>query len=161
MPHLQTRFNQKHQHRYFVDSLSHEAVCLCGRVQGSLKAPANKYHAKSSFYNGFSYDSIFEANYAMQLDWRKKAGDITDWERQFSIRIEINGEHILTTRVDFRIHHNDGSYELAETKGFETPDYKIKKRLIEVVWLPEHPDHTYILVKEPYNYRVVQMLTGK
>jgi hypothetical protein len=97
----------------------------------------------------------------MQLDWRLKAKEIVSWERQYPVRIEINGQHILTTKVDFRIHHKDGSYELAETKGFETPDYKIKKRLIEVVWLPEHPDHTYLLVKEPYNYRVVQMLRGK
>jgi hypothetical protein len=31
----------------------------------------------------------------------------------------------LTTRVDFRVHENDGSFTLVETKGFETPDYKI------------------------------------
>src|ERR1700733_6921651 len=114
MSHLQTRFNQKHRHRYFKDlnSPTQELVCLCGKPLGSPRGPANKYHAKSSFYGGFSYDSIFEANYAMKLDWKKKAGDIKDWERQYSIRIEINGEHILTTRVDFRIQHNNGSYEL-------------------------------------------------
>jgi hypothetical protein len=161
MSYLQTRFNQKHQHRYFVDSNDGAAVCLCGKVRGSKKAAPNKYHAKTTMYEGVSYDSIFEANYAMQLDWRLKAKEIKAWERQYSVRIEINGQHILTTRVDFRIHHNDGSYELAETKGFETPDYRIKKRLIEVVWLPEQPDHCYTLVKEPYNYRVVQTLLQK
>ena len=87
-------------------------------------------------------------------------------EAQCGIRSEIclrlgAAPTVLTTRVDFRILHNDGSYELAETKGFETPDYKIKKRLIEVVWLPEHPDHSYLLVKEPYNYRIVQALRGR
>jgi hypothetical protein len=111
----------------------------CHVRAGSPKAKANKYHANTTFYNGFSYDSIFEANYAMALDWRKKAGEIKEWERQYPVRIEINGEHILTMRADFRILHNDGTYELAETKGFETPDYKIKKRLIEVIMAPRTP----------------------
>jgi hypothetical protein len=53
----------------------------------------------------------------------------------------------ITTRVDFRIHENYGSYTLAETKGFETADYKIKKRLIETMWLPEHLEYSYVVVK--------------
>jgi hypothetical protein len=83
----------------------------------------------------------------MQLDWRLKAKDIKAWDRQFPVRIEIGGEHILTTRVDFRVHENDGSFTLVETKGFETADYRIKKRLIEAVWLKEHLDYSYIVVK--------------
>jgi hypothetical protein len=73
--------------------------------------------------------------------------DIKDWVRQFPIRIEINGDHILTTRVDFRVHENDGSFTLVETKGFETADYLIKKKLIESVWLKEHLDYSYLVVK--------------
>src|ERR1035437_9847541 len=156
MTYLQTKFAQKHQHRYFVDVNDGVALCLCGKVKGSPKAKANKYHAKSCWYEGYMYDSMFEANYAMNLDWRKKAKDIKDWERQYPVTIEANGEKILTTKVDFRVQHNDKSFELVETKGFETPDYKIKKRLIEVIWLPLHLDHCYTLVKEPYNYRVIR-----
>jgi hypothetical protein len=114
---------------------------------GIKKAAKGKYNAMRCFYNGVYYDSTFEANYAMQPDWRKKAKDIRDWDRQYSVRIEIGGEHILTTRVDFRVHENDGSYTLVETKGFETPDYKIKKKLIEAVWLKNHLKYTYIVVK--------------
>jgi hypothetical protein len=148
-----------HSHRYFVDLDSGDAVCLCGKVRGSPKAKANKYHAKTCLYNGYNYDSIFEANYAMQLDWRLKAGDIKAWEKQYPVTIRggPNGEKILTTKVDFRVEENDGSFTLVETKGFETADYRIKKKLIEVLWLPEHPDHTYLLVKEPWKYRVLNV----
>jgi hypothetical protein len=147
MPYIRRRFAKKHSHRYFVDLETQDAVCLCGRVRGSKKAAKGKYNARRCFYNGAYYDSTFEATYAMQLDWRKRAKDIKDWDRQYPVRIEIGGEHILTTRVDFRVHENDGSYTLVETKGFETPDYKIKKKLIEVVWLKNRQEYTYVGVK--------------
>jgi len=56
------------------------------------------------------------------------------------------GDKICALRVDFRIHHNDGSYELAEVKGFETDVYKLKRKLLEFIWLPEHPDHSYTVI---------------
>jgi len=49
--------------------------------------------------------------------------------------------------VDFRTTLPDGSYELIEAKGFETPEYKLLKKLIDLLWLPEHLDHTYTVVK--------------
>ena len=83
----------------------------------------------------------------MQLDWRLKAKEIKTWDGQFPVRIEINGEHILTTKVDCRVHENDGSFTLEEVKGFETADYKIKKKLIAGVFLKGHPDYSYVVVK--------------
>jgi hypothetical protein len=83
----------------------------------------------------------------MQLDWRLKSKEIKGWDRQFPVRIEISGEHILTTKVDFQAHENDGSFTLEEMKGFETADYKIKKRLIEIVFLEENPDHSCLVVR--------------
>ncbi len=75
-PYLQKRFAKKHSHKYFVDTNTNDAVCLCGKVKGSAPMASNKYHAKTCFYNGFWYDSKFEANYAMNLDMRLKAKDI-------------------------------------------------------------------------------------
>jgi hypothetical protein len=45
------------------------------------------------------------------------------------------------------VKQKDGSYELVEVKGFETDVYKLKKRLLKIMWLPDHPDHTYLVVK--------------
>jgi len=96
MTHLQRRFANEHTHKYFVDSNTGEAVCLCGKVQGSKQATRGKYNAVSSIYNGFAYDSKFEASVAMDLDWRLRAHEITNWERQYPI---INGGAIMDHRT--------------------------------------------------------------
>ena len=84
----------------------------------------------------------------MDLDWKIQQGEIKKWDKQFPVDIETpDGEFILRHKVDFRIHHFDGSFELLETKGFEQRDYRIIKRLIEVLWLPAHLDHTYTVLK--------------
>ena len=148
MTYFQRRYPKGHQHRYFVDHDTGDAVCLCGKVRGSKKATAGKYSALRTEYNGVFYDSKFEAQTAMSLDWRLRAKEIRGWARQFPIEIRSpSGELIRRHRVDFRVEHNDGSYELLEVKGFETRDYKILKRLIETLWLPEHLDHIYTVAK--------------
>jgi hypothetical protein len=148
MTYLQRRFAKKHSHRYFVDLNTGDAVCLCGKVRGSKKAAPGKYNAIRTIYNGYPYDSKFEANYAMQLDWRLKAKDIKGWDRQYPIEIRSPaGELIRRHKVDFRIHHRDGSFELAEVKGFETQEYRLLKKLIETLWLPANLDHVYTVVK--------------
>lgn len=148
MTYTQRRFSKQHQHRYFVDSDSGDAVCLCGKVRGSKKVAPGKYNATRTIYNGYPYDSKFEAQTAMSLDWRLKAGDIRGWTRQFPLEIKSPaGELILRHKVDFRVELNDGSFELLECKGFETRDWKIIKRLIETLWLPGHLDHVYTVAK--------------
>ena len=113
----------------------------------------NKYHAVSSVYNGYYYQSKKEAAYAQELDLRKKAGDIKDWERQVKISLDIKarGEqklyHICNYYVDFLIHHNNKSKELIEVKGFETDVWRLKRKLLEAVWLPKHKDYIYTVVK--------------
>jgi hypothetical protein len=98
-------------------------------------------------------DSKFEAGTADDLLLRKRVGDIKDYESQFVIdatayrKDGIPAFHVRH-KVDFRIHHNDGSYELVEAKGVETEDYKWRRKFLEHIWLPEHPDHVYTVVKQ-------------
>lgn len=149
MSYLQRRKAKQHTHKYFVDLNTNDAVCLCGKVRGSKKAEPGKYNAIRCFYNGYWYDSKFEAQCAMELDWRVKAGEITGWERQYHVDLKnpATDELIITHKVDFRARLPDGSYELIEAKGFETRDYKLIKKMIEVLWLPSHLDHIYIVYK--------------
>ena len=78
MTFLQRRFAKKHTHRCFVDSETNDAVCLCGKVRGSERAIPAKYNAIRTVYNGYPYDSKFEAQKAMELDWFLKAGKIKE-----------------------------------------------------------------------------------
>lgn len=114
---------------------------------------ANKFGATKKTYNGYTYHSGLEADYAQELDLRLKTKDIKAWERQFKISIDIDGHHICNYFCDFRIEHNDGSFELVETKGFETQLYILKRRLLEAVWLPANPDHIYTVIKQQTFYK--------
>lgn len=107
-------------------------------------------------YNGRKYDSKFEASVAQELDWRVKAKEIVSWEPQYKVEMwaydkEGNPVFKKTHKVDFRILHKDGSYELLEAKGVETADYRDRRKWLEKLWLPEHPDHTYSVVKQKTN----------
>ncbi len=112
----------------------------------------NKYNAKKTVYNGIRFDSMFEADIAKELDLRKHAGEILDYDRQFKVEMwahdsEGRPAFKVSHRVDFRIHHKDGSFELYEVKGVETTDYKWRRKFLEHLWLPEHLDHIYTVVK--------------
>jgi hypothetical protein len=92
-----------------------------------------KYGNKTQVYNGKCYDSIKEANYAEDLDWRLKAKDIKAWDRQVKISLDVNGEHITNYFVDFKIIHNDNSIEYVEVKGFATALWQLKWLLFEAL----------------------------
>ena len=115
----------------------------------------SKYRAVKTEYNGVRYDSRFEAGVAQTLDWRLKAGEIKDWERQYKIECipyNCHGDAVhkckLSHKVDFRVHELDGTFTLLEAKGIETADYRLRRKWLENFWLPEHPDHVYHVVKD-------------
>lgn len=114
----------------------------------------NKFGAiKTTAKDGMKRDSKYEAGIADELLLRKRAGDILDYDSQFKVEMwayDKNGKPAMRKnhKVDFRIHHNDGSFELLEAKGVETADYKDRRRWLETFWLPEHLDYTYTVVKQ-------------
>lgn len=114
----------------------------------------NKYGAKkTTAKDGFKRDSKFEASVADDLLLRKQVGDILDYESQFKVemwahRSDGTPAFKVSHKVDFRIHHNDGSFELLEAKGVETADYKMRRKFLEYLWLPDHLDHIYTVVKQ-------------
>lgn len=122
----------------------------CGYKIGST---FNKYGAKRTEFKGKIYDSKFEAGVAAELETRKRAKDIKDYDTQYKVEIGVyradgTPAFWVNHKVDFRIHHNDGSYELYEAKGVETTDYKWRRKLLEEIWLKENPDHIYTVIKQ-------------
>lgn len=107
----------------------------------------SKYGARKKEYNGTVYASAFEAKYAAELDWRKKAGDIKDWRGQVTFNLVVNNKLICKYIIDFVIIHNDNSKEYIETKGFETRDWKIKRKLFQALF----PDKKYKVVKKGFS----------
>ena len=98
-------------------------------------------------YNGFRYDSGFEASYAMELDLRVKAKDIESYERQVNLDLEVNGYVVCQYRIDFIIHHNDGTLEYVECKGYPTDVWKLKWKLFEALFC-DIPDTKLTIVQQ-------------
>lgn len=123
----------------------------CGKTIG---ATFNKYGAKrTKAADGIVRDSKYEASIADSLLLRKNTGDILDYDTQFKLEMwayDQNGNRAMKVshKVDFRIHHRDGSFELLEAKGVETADYKMRRKWLETFWLPLNKDHIYTVIKQ-------------
>jgi hypothetical protein len=107
-----------------------------------------KYKAKRTIYNGQEYASKFEATIAQELDLRMGAGEFVKVEPQFRIPLYIylaNGERktLFAYVCDFRCERPDGSYLLVEAKGYKTNIYRVKKKILELVWLPDNPGYEF------------------
>ncbi len=83
-----------------------------------------KYRSKRTFYNGIWYDSKDEAEYAEKLEDRVKRNFLSWWLRQ--VKVPLGPDDSL--RVDFLVPSVCDVYAV-EVKGFETKDFKRKKKL--------------------------------
>ena len=107
----------------------------------------NKYKAEKQTFDGRSYHSKKEADYAAQLAWLKKAGEIKEIKPQYKIDIRVNGKHITNYYIDFKVIYADGRIELIEVKGFQTPEWLLKWRLTEALIDEIEPEAKLVLVK--------------
>lgn len=98
---------------------------------------AHKYGAKRTTVDGITFDSQREAEYYYELKLLKRAGRIKDFELQpeFILLEDFTkfGKKIkgIKYRADFKIIHNDSSVEIIDVKGFQTKDFKLKKKLFD------------------------------
>ena len=105
----------------------------------------NSAHGKlARTFQGILYASKFEASIAAELELKKRAKIIKDWIRQVRVPLLVNGQLICTMVIDFKIFHTDNTVELLESKGAETPVYKLQRKLIAAI----HPDWKYTVRKQ-------------
>ena len=96
----------------------------------------NKYKNRRITVNGITYDSKKEYRRHYELMLMERSGMITNLERQVKYVLipsqRINGkvvERELAYRADFR-YTQGGETVVEDVKGFKTPEYKIKKKLM-------------------------------
>ena len=64
-----------------------------------------------------------------------------------AIDLLVFDEKVCRYYVDFEIIHRDGSVELAEVKGFETEVWRLKWRLLEIIYGKKHPEIKLTVIK--------------
>mgnify|MGYP003129677195 FL=1 len=98
----------------------------------------NKYGARKTTVDGITFDSKWEAQRWGELQAMERGGLVRDLERQVKYDIVVNGEKICRYIADFRYKmvDDDGSTKevVEDAKGFETADFKIKKKLMKAVY---------------------------
>lgn len=103
------------------------------RYQAGKAKKAPKYGNKKVVVNGITYDSTGEYNYERTvLEPLRLAGKLT-YQRQVNFTIEVNGVKICSYRADWVVTYADGTREVVDFKGYETPEFKLKKKLMKAV----------------------------
>lgn len=103
------------------------------------RKPKEKYGREKVSHAGYSFDSKLEAALFDQLKLRERAGEISEIQAQDTIYLTAAR---IMYKPDFKYLNNaTGEHEWAESKGFETTDYRIKRRL----WMKYGPGvlHVY------------------
>ena len=96
----------------------------------------NKYRAKKTVIDGIKFDSQSEATYYGTLKLRKLSGDIKDFKRQVTYKIEINGSLICKYIADFVVYYPGGGIEVIDVKSIITANlqvFKLKQKLMKAV----------------------------
>ena len=85
--------------------------------------------------DGITFDSKMESDYYKHLAEKLQNGEIRSFECQpvylLQDKFKCRGKSYkaITYKADFKVVHNDGSVEVIDVKGFETTDFKIKKKM--------------------------------
>lgn len=91
-----------------------------------------KYNNKKTNVNGILFDSKKEADRYVLLTRREEIGEVVDIHLQVPFVFALEGKKMFTYKADF-VYFDKVAKELIveDVKGFRTPLYKLKKKLIE------------------------------
>lgn len=104
-------------------------------IDPSAEVPAkrNKFGNVATVIDGHRFASKLEGTRYLQLKMLRSGGVITKFRMQVPYVIEVNGHRICEYRADFVIDWPDGTTTVEDTKGVETPEFKLKKKLMLAV----------------------------
>jgi Protein of unknown function (DUF1064) len=93
-------------------------------------AHRHKFNAKQTVRGGIKFQSTKEGNYYDQLKLEQRAGDVIFFLRQ--VPFDLPGG--VKYRIDFQEFRKDGTVRFTDVKGFKTPEYKAKKKMVEALY---------------------------
>lgn len=106
-------------------------------TQKKTQQRGSKYGNKKVEVDGIQFDSKKEARRYLELKAMEAAGEIKNLRRQFKFLLipsqRIDGkvvEREVSYVADFTYYDKDGSFIVEDTKGFRTPDYILKRKMM-------------------------------
>lgn len=110
------------------------------------KPAKTKYNNKKIWIDGFCFDSQQEAKYYLTLKLLMKAGVIKGFCRQAAFIVVEGDDQTRGTeyKADFIVFYSDNTWQIIDTKGFETEVFKIKHKAFK----EKYPKLELKLIKE-------------
>jgi hypothetical protein len=90
----------------------------------------HKFKAQKTECDGIKFSSKLEQRWYRHIKEMKESGEVLFFLRQ--VPFHLPGEVIY--RADFMLFFADGHAEIWEAKGFDTPEWLIKKKLVEAIY---------------------------
>lgn len=100
-----------------------------------MRVRRSKYRAVPCVVDGWRFDSQAEGNRYRELVLLGLSGAIDNLELQPTYPLIVNGVLVGTYRADFayRDLRAGGALVVEDVKGFRTPVYRLKKRMVEAL----------------------------
>lgn len=121
----------------FISAAEYQAV-VQAEAAADDAARNHKYRAKSCVHDGIRFPSQKERDRYINLTRLQRAGHIRNLVYQKRYRLEVNGVKVADYVADFVYEERslDGVWRtvVEDTKGFETPEFKIKARLFRALY---------------------------
>lgn len=95
-----------------------------------MKFPQHKFKAQASECDGIKFSSKLEKRWYLIIRDMKDSGEVLFFLRQTPFHLPGN----VTYRADFMLFFTDGHVEIWEAKGYDTPEWVIKKKLVESLY---------------------------
>lgn len=90
----------------------------------------HKFNAKKTELDGIKFDSKKEGRRYEELKLLRKAKEIVFFLRQVPFDLPGNVKY----KIDFQIFWQDGSVTFEDVKGMRTPQYIMKKKMVEALY---------------------------
>lgn len=96
----------------------------------SNAAKRHKYGAVATERDGIRFDSRLEADRYRELTLLRASGEVSHFLRQTPIHLP-SGTKLV---IDFLVFWSDGSVTYEDTKGRQTPVFRVKRREVEYLY---------------------------
>lgn len=125
-----------------------EKCAFCGEAKPEKEKGQPRIKSSRCMYGNRWFQSKKEMEYAKELDFRKKAGDVMDWKPQHKLELKVNGVKVCNYIIDFFVTLKDGSHQYVEVKGgFETELWRLKWKLTMALKEQIDPGADWIVIK--------------